>query len=166
MAKIEMKGMDKYIRQLEAVQWATTSVCKAAVYVGAEKVADAIRAEMDSLSAVSDAQAKAAARLRNPCLISHTQKRDMIEGFGVARMEDNRGYISTKLGFKGYNSIKTKKFPNGQPNALIARACNSGSTAMLKQPFIDKAVKNARPGAIQAMDDKLNEQIEKITGGK
>ena len=30
--------------------------------------------------------------------------------------------LNVKLGFDGYNGMKTKKYPKGQPNVLLARS--------------------------------------------
>ena len=55
MAKIEMRGMDKWIKQLEDVAWASKAVCRAAVYAGADVVADEIRKGIQGLRANPDA---------------------------------------------------------------------------------------------------------------
>ena len=60
MAKIEMRGMDAYIRQLEGLANGTEAVCKAAVYAGADVVADNVRSALRGLRVVSEADALAA----------------------------------------------------------------------------------------------------------
>ena len=69
------------------------------------------------------------------------------------------------MGFDGYNDIKTKRWPNGQPNALIARACESGSSAMLKQPFVRPAIQRKKDAALEAMKQAADRELEKLTGG-
>ena len=165
MAKIVMQGMEQYLKQLENVAWATSDICKAVVYRGAAVVADEIKQGIKGLRTVSDAEAKANYQKRQPTLISVTQKRALEDSFGVAPIKDKYGVVSTKLGFDGYNEIKSDRWPNGQPNQMIARACESGSTAMLKQPFMRPAERKSKNEALQAMAKAADEEIKKITGG-
>ena len=58
--------------------------------------------------------------------------------------------------------MKTKKYPNGQPNALIARAVNSGTSFRKKTRFLDKAVNASKKAAEAAMDAACSREIEKI----
>ena len=165
MAKIVMQGMEQYLKQLENVAWATSDICKAVAYRGAEVVADEIKQGIKGLRVVSDKDALAAARKGEPTRISYSQRKALLESFGVAPIKDKYGAVSTKLGFDGYNEIKTDRWPNGQPNQMIARACESGSTAMLKQPFMRPAERKAKNEALQAMAKAADEEIKKITGG-
>lgn len=166
MAKLQMQGISKYIKQLESVAWASKAVCQAAVYKGAEVVADEIKKGIMELETVTDAEAKAAFQKSVPTMISVNQKRGLIDSFGIAPISDKYGVISTKLGFDGYNDIKTERWPNGQPNALIARACESGSTAMIKQPFMRPTEKRVRKRAEEAMEDAADKKLQEILGGK
>ena len=77
----------------------------------------------------------------------------------------DKGVYNAKVGFDGYNGIVTRRWPQGQPNVLIARACESGSSAMLKQPFARKAINGQKKRAQEAMGKAVNEEIDKITGG-
>lgn len=166
MAKFEMRGMDKYLKKLTNIAWATADVCNAAVYAGAKVVADEIKTEIKGLKTTTDGNAMNAWHKGEATYISETQKKGLEKSFGIAPIRDDFGDFNTKLGFDGYNEVKTKRFPNGQPNALIARSCNNGTSAMYKQPFLRRAVDRARKPAISAMDDAANKKIEKIMGGK
>jgi hypothetical protein len=57
--------------------------------------------------------------------------------------------------------MKTKNFPNGQPNSMIARSVNSGSSFRQRIPFVDNAVNSAKSRAEERMKQKLDEAIEK-----
>ena len=85
-----------------------------------------------------------------------------MDGFGVSPLQDDSGYRNVKLGFDGYNSVKTKKYPQGQPNALIARVTESGSSYREKTPFIRPAVNAARKPAEKAGQAKIDEKIKSI----
>ena len=67
------------------------------------------------------------------------------------------------VGFVGYNSIKTKKYPKGQPNRLIAASVNSGSSVRQKDPFVRRAQQGTRAKCVQEMQDTVDAEIEKYT---
>lgn len=165
MAKIEMQGMSQYIKQLENVAWATSDVCRAVVHKGAGIVANEIKRGIWDLRTVSDAEALAAYQKQQPTLISISQKRALIESFGVAPIQNKFGVVSTKLGFDGYNEIITERWPQGQPNQLIARSCESGSSAMKKQPFMRPAERRSKEEALREMAREADQMINEILGG-
>ena len=166
MAKFEMKGMEAYIKQLEDVAWASKYVCRAAVFAGADVVANEIRAGIQKLKTVSNAAAITAYNAKKPTYISEPQKRGLEESLGVAPIRENMGSYDTKIGFDSYNDIATERWPGGQPNAMVARACNNGSTAMLKQPFIRDAIRRSVSPALDAMNEAANKKVEEIMEGK
>ena len=67
-----------------------------------------------------------------------------------------------KLGFDGYNKVKTRKYPQGQPNAMIARAVESGSSVRKKNPFIRRAVNDTQKQAVEKGKQVADEEIAKI----
>ena len=165
MAKIELQGMDAWISELRKLGENTAPVCKAAVYAGAKVIADEIRQATSGLNRVTDAEAMAAYHEKKPVKISVSQKIGLVKSLGIAPITDKYGIVSTKVGFDGYNDVKTKRWPNGQPNALIARECESGSSAMLKQPFVRPAIQRKKDAALEAMKQAADRELEKLTGG-
>ena len=77
-------------------------------------------------------------------------------------MENDKGYWNVKLGFDGYNKVKTKTYPNGQPNAMIARATESGSSVREKTPFVRTAVSATQKQAVEIAKRVVDEEISKI----
>lgn len=165
MAKFQMQGINQYIDQLRKLEKGTDTVCKAAIYAGAGVLADGIKDAIEDLDTVSDAKAKAAWREGQPTKISVQQKAGLVQSMGVTPIRDKFGNFDAKIGFDGYNNIKTERWPNGQPNALIARACESGTSAMLKQPFIRPTEKRLKNAVYQAMDEAADKETQKIIGG-
>lgn len=157
--------MDAWISELRKLGENTAPVCKAAVYAGAKVIADEIRQATSGLNRVTDAEAMAAYHEKKPVKISVSQKIGLVKSLGIAPITDKYGIVSTKVGFDGYNDVKTKRWPNGQPNALIARACESGSSAMLKQPFVRPAIQRKKDAALEAMKQAADRELEKLTGG-
>lgn len=166
MAKVELKGMEAYLSELRKVGEATGPVCEAAVYAGAKVVADAVKQEIEGLDRVTDAEAMAAWHERRPVKISVSQKIGLKESFGITPIRNKFGIYSAKIGFDGYNDVKTDRWPQGQPNQLIARACDSGSSAMIKQPFIRGPLKRVQHAAEFAMEQAADKKLKEVTGGE
>ena len=70
-------------------------------------------------------------------------------------------FINVKVGMDGYNSETSRKYPKGQPNALIARSLESGSSFAPKRAFIGPAVNRTKGAAEKAIAQKLEEEIKK-----
>lgn len=159
MARFEFSGIDNYISQLNKLQQSTKDgVVGKTVYAGAEVVADSVRRAIQALP-VGDGRAQGGGLVDTVTL---PQKAGLLDGFGISRMKDDDGFVNVKLGFDGYNSARTEKYPRGQPNALIARSVNSGTTFRKKTKFVDKAVNSAKKAAEAAMDAACSREIEKI----
>lgn len=162
MAKwIVGKGLDNYIAYLQSINAVTDEMIGEAVYDMAKVVADKVRANIEALPAVSN-EANIATYREGYSRLSEPEKQGLMDGFGVSPLQDDSGYRNVKLGFDGYNSIKTKKYPQGQPNVLIARVTESGSSYRQKTPFIRPAVNAARKPAEKAGQAKIDEKIKSI----
>lgn len=164
MAKwIVGKGLDNYIAYLQSINAVTDEMIGEAVYDMAKVVADKVRANIQALDAAP--KGKTTYYVTETMIksqLSEEQKKGLLDGFGVSPMQDDNGYFNVKLGFDGYNSIKTKKYPKGQPNALIARVTESGSGYREKTPFIRPAVNATRQKAIKAAQVTIDEKIKSI----
>lgn len=159
MATFQFGGIDNYIKQLNKLQQSTKDgVVGKTVYAGAAVVADSVRRAMQALP-VGDGRAQGGGLVDTVTL---PQKVGLLDGFGISRMKDDAGFVNVKLGFDGYNATRTEKYPKGQPNALIARSVNSGTTFRKKTKFVDKAVSSAKKAAEAAMDAACSREIEKI----
>lgn len=162
MAKINFKGVEKYVNKLELLQ--KNEVIKKAVYRGGEVVAEAIKEGLKQLPIEEGENGlPPMGSEENPLHgVSRKQKRDLIESFGLAPMEDEKGYINTKAGFDGYGSIKTKKYPKGVPNSMLMRSVESGTSFRKKHPVIRPAVNKSRKKAEEIMEQTVNEELKKI----
>lgn len=162
MAKwIVGKGLDSYISYLQKIDAVTDEAIGEAVYEMAKVVADRVRSGIQALPTVSN-RANIATYKKGYSRLSDKEKQGLLDGFGVSPMQDDNGYFNVKLGFDGYNSVKTKKYPQGQPNALIARVTESGSSYREKTPFIRPAVNASKKQAEQAGQMKIDEKIAAI----
>ena len=157
MAKMTIgKGMDEYLAKLGNLEFAAPGLVGQAIYEGAKVVADQVRAEIEALPT---AESKRVAVPRDP---TQVEKDGLLDGLGVAKKKNDSGYINVKIGMDGYNTDKTKKYPQGKPNAMIARSIESGSTVMKRNAFISRAVNKTKKEAEAAMQKVIEEGIEKI----
>lgn len=137
MARITFKGLEEYEKKLSLLAKDTEQICGAAIYEGASIVADEIKAGIRSL----------------PRQTGVTQK-GLEEGFGISKLREDNGFYNVKLGFEGYNA-------NGEPNVMMARIMESGTSKVPKHPFVRPAVNRAKAAAQDKMAAVLDEEIEK-----
>lgn len=163
MATIEMKGIDEYLIKLSRLEKASKEeICGKAIYEGAKIVADSIKANIQALPTDDSFGPSLPGEppLKGPTQI---QKQGLLESFGITTMQDDgTGFLNVKLGFDGYNAKKTKKWPNGQPNQMIARSVQSGTSFMKKHEFVKKAVASSRKKSVDAMGKSAQKSIEEI----
>lgn len=160
MAKITFKKGDEYLFKLSKLENETIKeVCGPAIYDAAGLVADNIilaflQVPTDERYGTPGTPAVGPKKI---------QKKALYECYGITEMqEDGTGFLNVKIGFDGYSGIKTKKWPNGQPNQLIARSIESGTSYMVKHPFVKEGVANSRKKALEIMKKKVDEGVEKI----
>lgn len=134
----KFEGITEYLQSLRKLEKGGKGIVKMSVYDGAGLLADEIRARLE-------------ANIKHPDKSTGA----LIESMGIADMRDKGGEISTKIGFYGYDD-------RGVPNHIKAAVMESGRTGVKKRPFIRPAVKAVKERAIDAMDKRLNEEIEKI----
>lgn len=157
MAKLKMQGLEKYEQQLLKLKDISREAIGQAIYDGAGIVADQVMANIQSLPVDERGYTKEGT-LHG---VTSLQKAGLAEGFGIAKLQDEGGYAHVKLGFNGYNGVKSKRYPNGQPNSMIARSVNSGSSFRDRIPFVDNAVNVKKSAAEQAMIKKFDSVIQK-----
>ncbi len=91
------------------------------------------------------------------------QKEGLDASLGISHTEtDKRGFTNVSVGFHGYNKVKTKAWPKGQPNQMVARSVGKGTSFMLPNPFVKRGVSKCKKRALEAMKKRCDEEIEKI----
>ena len=162
MAKITFPGLNDYELMISRLTKNVDSVAGKAIYAGAGIVADAIKENIKDLPIVRGYGTK-----ENPLPggVTAPQKAGLIDGLGISPMQNDGGYLNVKIGFDGYNATKTDKYPQGQPNQLVARGVESGTSWKEKKPFIRPAINASKSRAEAEMARILDQEIEKITKG-
>lgn len=158
-AKLNDKGIDELISSISKVSnnRSLQEIAGTAVYAMADKVADAIKQNLNGLMTEEEEPWKG----HRSQYLSQRQKDGLVQSFGIAPMRAEGDGWNVRLGFDGYNAVKTEMYPSGQPNIMIARAVESGSLYMRKQPFFRPAVNAARAAAKKAGEDAVMAELEK-----
>lgn len=158
MAKFKFEGVDDLIAQYEKIAGNTEKVIGAAIYKGAGVVMDKVETAVDGIS--TDNRFGTADRpTTGPSTI---QKLGLIHSLGITPMRRDGDFYNVKIGFDGYNNVKTKTWPQGQPNSMVARAVESGTSWMTKQPFMRKAEASAKGPCEQAMAQVVDDEIQRL----
>lgn len=162
MARYKVQGLEEYEKVLSGIENLTDKgeLAGVTIYAGANVVADAIRQAIQNLPEVDHRKHGSAGNQLEG--ITSAQKEGLLEGFGITKMGNDGGLFNVKLGFDGYNSVKTKQYPSGQPNAMIARSINSGTSFRKKTRFVDIAAKKAKPEAEKAMAEAFDGKLEEM----
>ena len=149
MATVTFPGVEQYERQLEQIGRQAPRILGRALYDGAGILADAVQEEIQGLDRLDP-----------------RQREGLQKGLGIAQFWERNGVLTTKIGFEGYNSKKTKRWPNGQPNAMIARSLIRGTSWQRANRFTQRAAKRARQRCVEAMKDRFDLELQKITNNQ
>lgn len=158
MATIEVKGVDEFLIKLSQLEQAMKEeIIGQAIHEGAGIAADAIRTELNNLPTDESFGTS-----EHPATgIKAIQKAGLLYSFGISEMKDDgNGFLNVKIGFDGYNRVKTERWPNGQPNQMVARSIESGTTWLLKYPFMKQSVAKTKKTAVSAMKRKVKESTD------
>lgn len=152
MAKLNIQPYEEYMAMLENLSNKDMEVTiTSALFEGAKIVADEIKDEMKRLQ-TSD----------NMYLgLTDIEKKDLIDGFGIASVQHRNDVYDVKIGFDGYGSKPTVRWPKGVPIPLTARALISGTSFRRKNDFVRRAVRRKKKIAIEKMNEVINENIMK-----
>lgn len=155
------KGLDDFASKISAMTDRSEGVFKRGVYQGMSVIVKAVAAEIDRLP-VAEEHGTPEKPIKT---INGKQKKGLKEGLGIAKIRNDGGVVNTRTGFEGYNGIRTAKYPNGQPNAMIARSVVSGTSFRLKNDFIRRAMSASKAEAIRAAGEEMDKAIkEKMEG--
>ena len=158
---INTEGMDELSRMLAQLGSKAQDVASGALYDGAGIVADAMKAAVNSIQAEPQRRknrppAKTPARLPTPA-----EKAAVVGKTGIARFRKEGGDVNTLIGVTGnagYADVDGKR----KPVRLIARAINSGTSFMKKQPVFRKAASMSKGAAQAAIVAKAEEMFNEI----
>ena len=159
--KIETKGLDELNYMISKLGSEAMNVASAALYDGAGIVADAMKAAANSIQAEPQRPknrppAKTPARLPTPA-----EKAAVVDKTGIAKFRKTNGEVNTLIGVAG-NAGYAMINGHRTPVRMIARAINSGTSFMKKQPVFRKAASTSTSQAQAAIVAKAEEMFNEI----
>lgn len=164
MAKIAFKGFEVYANKILALGESTPGIVKPANYKGAAIVHKAIVEELQALP-TDEVWRNNDMRYPAPLGIKQEQKEGLINSIGFSKMENKNGFINLRIGFDGYNNLITERFPQGEPNAFVARELVLGTSRLQRNDFVKRAVRKSKAEATEAMRKEAEARINKIMKG-
>jgi len=137
MAKMTIQGFDEYADKLSKLGSAAPEIAKRAVRAGINPLADEVRKGLEK-------------NLQN----SKYSTGDLLDSLGVTPVSvDKNGVYNAKVGFSGYDR-------KGVPNALKARAMESGTSRQPKKPFMRPAVNRAKKRVLEEMGRSIDMDLK------
>lgn len=160
--KYRIKGLDKYIQQLENLSNVNyTRACIELAVDEGSRVADEYTVrELNNLPTDDDPQRKPKRRG-----IRTIQKRFLLRTFGVSPSDNDRGFINEKTGVNR-EVIRYKDRSGYTPAVVLARQLENGTSYLNRDPVFSRASRKARKSVIEAMEKSFNKSIEEIYNGK
>lgn len=125
-------------------------IMKRSVYDGAAVVADEMRAAIEQIPA------------GGPHQITEYQKEGLRSALGISSIEDKNNTVTVSIGFNGYNDHPTKRWPQGQPNAMVARSLVKGTSWLPRNDFVGKARRKAVKKANEKMQETFDTETKKF----
>jgi HK97 gp10 family phage protein len=136
MAKMTIQGFDEYADKLSKLGSAAPEIAKRAVRAGINPLADEVRKGLEK-------------NLQN----SKYSTGDLLDSLGITPVDvDKNGVYNAKVGFSGYDR-------KGVPNALKARAMESGTSRQPKKPFMRPAVNRAKKRVLEEMGRSIDADL-------
>ena len=163
MATIKFKKGDEYLGKIAKLEAMTRhEICGSAIYGAAEIVADEIRDQLRKVP-TDESWGGPDHETKGP---RKAQKQGLYESLGIASLQQDRnGLLNVKIGFDGYNKLKSKRWPKGQPNQMVARSVERGTVYMKGHKFVKKAMSRTRKRALDFMKESVDKSIEEIMKG-
>ncbi|QNO17855.1 HK97-gp10 family putative phage morphogenesis protein [Caproicibacterium amylolyticum] len=143
MAKVSFSMPADFLRKVSALGEKTDEIIPRVLEAGGEVAFEKVR---DNLESVIGRDTKSPSR--------STGELASALGLSPARM-DKDGNFNVKVGF-------SEPRPDGESNAKIANILEYGKHGQPPKPFLKPAKTQARKPGIEAMKEKLEEEIKKI----
>ena len=162
MAGLKVNGYDQIEVMLGNLAAGTKGIVKASLYEGAKIVADEVKRETERLKESEPGKPKEDDLKKIYRSVTNLEKNQLKESLGIMTFQYELGGYSTVVGFAGYGGRKTKTYPQGLPNPLLARAVSKPSALRRGRRFTKLAVKTVGFRALDAMHEKARNMVSEI----
>lgn len=158
MATLKTSGLTEVMKMLEQIGQNTDEIVAKATIAGASVATDEMRKEISNLR-TSDQYAGGNGK-RYPL---KSDIKGLLDSLGFTPVRFNDSIADVNVGFDGYNSSKSKKYPKGHPNRMVANSINKGTSFLIAQPFINRTKRKAQDACIAKMQEELDKEIKKLS---
>jgi len=159
--KISTEGLEDLSAMLAKLGNRAEDVASGALYDGAGVVADAMKRAADSIVCGPQQKKRPAPEKTPKRLPTPEEKAAVVGKTGIAKFHKNGGEVDTLVGVTGnagYVMIGGRK----KAVRMIARAINSGTSFMVKQPVFRRAASASKSAAQAAIVSKAEKMFEDI----
>lgn len=163
MPNMKINGLDELDAMLTSVGKNADQVARKALYAGAGVMADRLRQAVNALPTVKSGSRPFPNHSLN--VITPEDKADLANGIGIAVFREEKGAVTTRVGFDGYTRRKEKNYPRGVPLPMIARSIESGSSVRRKHAFVRITMNQAKNAVRDAILAAAEAEIKNLTGG-
>lgn len=157
MRTMQMTGLDELSDKLALAERAAQGIAKASLYEGAGVIASAMRQGLDQIEtepfrwATSD----------NKRLPSPEEKAAVLRAkFGIAKHAGSGAEVNTVVGIAG--SGYKKMVGRSTPVAVLLRSIQSGTSFMVAQPVVRKAINRAKGEASAKIAAEAEARLQQI----
>lgn len=153
--RFRFKGLKEYVKKIENLSNSLNAeVCVENAVTEGSKVVSKITLEALEKMPTDDRRWATPENKRNG--LRSYEKKDLIASWGITPLDIKGNLIDRKTGVdRGYNR-------GGTPNVVIARSLEKGTSFMVKNPVISRASRKARKPCLEAMQESLNRDIDRI----
>ena len=162
MATLKINGVDQVEVIFGTLVGSTEGIVKASLYEGASIMADELRRETKRLKQNEPGKPREENAKKIYCSVTDLEKNELLASLGIMKFSYADGGHRTLIGFAGYGRRKTKKYPRGLPNPLLARSVSKPSSMRRGRRFTKIAVKNCDWQVVNAMREKALRMIDSI----
>lgn len=158
MPKMKTTGINETIKMLEKIEADTDEIIEEALKEGGGIVCDVCRQEISQLRTTDQYEGGNGKRYAKKSDI-----KGLLDSLGYSPVQLNGSIFDIQCGWGGYNNNKTKKYPNGHANKMIANSINAGTSFQIAQPFIAKTARRSKAEALDKIEDVFTKEIDKLS---
>lgn len=160
MATINVEGIDIFSKQLERLSKEIASINSMSQYDGAGVVADEMATALKGLPVRGDEEyGTSKYKLYGA---TESEKRQLMEHFGISRFRKGDGTVETSVGFTGYVSTPSSRFSDQVPAGMLMQCIEYGTAFRQGTYTMTAAMKTCKTKAEKAIQERLDKEIDKI----
>ena len=143
MAKATVKMPDDFLEKLSRLGNKTDEITAKVLEAGSDIVYEKVKSNLEDV-------------VGKDTIVESRATGELIDSLGVSSVkQDKNGNSNIKIGFK-----EPRK--DGKSNAMIANIIEYGKHNQPAKPFLKPAKKSTKKSCIEAMKQKLEEEIKKL----